>query len=129
MSDSEKRLPDYQAYAVRIRAGLPSKFIPIGAGFLGKSGTITVMYDEIPVTPHIVLTEWKGEKPAALNHSRPEHEPEYNACSVRVFTAKGEAKTYWKTIGGAYTREGYISVFLDAIPTCGKIVLCRPDEK
>lgn len=42
----------------------------------------------------------------------------------------GESKSYWRKLGKAFTnRDGSINVYLDAVPTNGKLQLREPDEK
>lgn len=42
---------------------------------------------------------------------------------------RGEEKTYWTKLGAAWENEDSIAVFLDALPTNGKLVLKVPKPR
>lgn len=51
-------------------------------------------------------------------------------CPLERKDDRGEGKTFWMKLGAAWENEnGSISLFLDALPVNGKIVLMRPKPR
>lgn len=114
--------PSHIAYAVRAQGGnVGPLYTKIGVAFPTKSGGFSVMYDAMPLRPQIVLIEPDADKPAEISYGPPTRRADYQASMVR------DGSKFWTTVGAAYLQEGYVSIFLDAIPH-GKFILSLPKD-
>jgi hypothetical protein len=119
-----RKRPDFVVYVPRQRNGQPSQLARIGVGFHYRNGSIGVVYDAVPLAGHLILTGIDDPKPEAISHGVPTRAPKFEANLVR----ENGKDSFWTPIGDAYQQDGYLSVFLDAVPA-GKIVLTVPLQK
>jgi hypothetical protein len=123
-SNSTRKRPDHIVYVARQRNGQPSQLTRIGVGFNYKNGAIGIVYDAIPLSGHLIITGIDDPKPETLSHGVPTRAPHYEANLVR----ENGKETFWTPIGDGYRQDGYLSVFLDAVPV-GKIILTQIQDK
>ena len=124
-TNTAKKRPDYVAFAVRPQANSGPKYTRIGVAFATKNGGFSVLYDAVPLSGHVILLATDADKPATLSHGHPTRKPDFEASMVRE---SGPNNSFWTEVGVAYRQEGYVSVFLDVVPTAGKIVLSAPRD-
>jgi hypothetical protein len=124
VSNTNRKRPDHLVYVARQRNGQPSTLARIGVGFNYKNGSIGIVYDAIPLSGHLILTGIDDAKPETIGHGVPTRAPQFEANLVR-----GSGKdSFWTPVGDAYRQNGYLSVFLDAVPV-GKVVLTPTQDK
>lgn len=121
---TNRRKPDYLAFAVRPASGQAPVYIRIGVAFNHRNGGIGVMYDAVPLSGQIVLIETDVEKPGTLSYGTPTRKPDFEANMVR----ESGGSSFWTEIGSAYRQDGYISVLLDVVPA-SKLVLSLPKQE
>lgn len=119
-----RKRPDHVVYVARQRNGSPSTLARIGVGFNYKNGSIGIVYDAIPLSGHLILTSIDDAKPTTISHGSPTRAPQFEANLVR----ESGKDSFWTVVGDAYRQDGYVSVFLDAVPL-GKVVLTPTKEQ
>lgn len=118
VSNTNRKRPDHVVYVARQRKGQSSTLARIGVGFNYKNGSIGIVYDAIPLSGHLILTGIDDAKPETISPGVPTRAPHFEANLVR----ESGKDSYWTPIGDGYRQNGYLSVFLDAVPT-SKVVL------
>ena len=120
---TNRRKPDYLAFAIRPVSGQAPVYTRIGVAFHHRNGGIGVMYDAVPLSGQIVLIETDAEKPGTVSYGTPTRKPDFEANMVR----ESGGSSFWTEIGSAYRQDGYISVLLDVVPA-SKLVLSLPKQ-
>src|SRR5437588_12580644 len=105
-TENAKKRPDYLAYAVHSQGGAAGpKYTRIGVGFTNRNGSISVMYDAIPLSGQIVLLGIdQEERPAAVSYGHPTRKADFEACMVR----EAGPNSFWTAIGAAWRQDGYL---------------------
>ena len=122
-----RKRPDYLAYAVHSQGGAAGpKYTRIGVGFTNRNGSVSVMYDAIPLSGQsVLLGSDQEERPAAVSYGHPTRKPDFEACMVRE---AGPNNSFWTAIGSAWRQDGYLSIQLDAVVPPSKLVLSVPKD-